>query len=98
MEKLLMCSAGYILALVGIVLAVTVGVMSILLPILVFRILSQMTAINNKLDAMITLLGEVTRGTSPSPSRRHGEDLLRSAPAWQKDPVPEDTGRSLRYK
>ncbi len=98
MEKFLMGSAGYILALVGIVLAVTVGVMSILLPILVFRILSQMAAINNKLDTMIILLGEVTRDASPSPSRRHGEDLLRSAPARQKEPVPEAAGRSLRYK
>lgn len=78
-----MGSAGYIFALVGIVLAVTVGVMSILLPILVFRILSKITAINKKMDTLITLLGE---------------DGRRDAPARQKDSAPEAAGRSLRYK
>jgi hypothetical protein len=98
MDKILMGSAGYVLALAGIVLAVTVGVMSILLPILVFRILSQMAAINRKMDVMITLLGEMTGAANPLPNRRQGEEGRRDVPVRQKDSAPEAAGRSLRYK
>ena len=40
MQKLLADGAGYILVLVGIVVSITVGVMSILLPFLVFKIMA----------------------------------------------------------
>ena len=61
LEKLLADSAGYLLVLVGLVTVVTVGVMSILLPFFVFRIMNEVAGLNRKLDRIITLLGEERR-------------------------------------
>ena len=58
MQKLLADGAGYILVLVGIVVSITVGVMSILLPFLVFKIMADVSAINKKLAKVISLLSE----------------------------------------
>ena len=58
MQKLLADGAGYILVLVGIVVSITVGVMSILLPFLVFKIMTDVSAINKKLAKVVTLLSE----------------------------------------
>ena len=58
LEKLLADSAGYLLVLVGLVTVVTVGVMSILLPFMVFKIMNEVAGLNRKMDRIITLLGE----------------------------------------
>ena len=58
LEKLLADSAGYLLVLAGLVTVVTVGVMSILLPFFVFRIMNEVASLNRKMDRIIALLGE----------------------------------------
>ena len=58
LEKLLADSAGYLLVLVGLVTVVTVGVMSILLPFMVFKIMNEVAGLNRKMDRIITRLGE----------------------------------------
>jgi hypothetical protein len=67
LEKLLADSAGYLLVLVGLVTVVTVGVMSILLPFLVFRIMNEVAGLNRKMDRIITLLGEQRQEAVPHP-------------------------------
>jgi hypothetical protein len=67
LEKLLADSAGYLLVLVGLVTVVTVGVMSILLPFLVFKIMNEVAGLNRKMDRIITLLGEQRQEAVPHP-------------------------------
>jgi len=98
MEKFLMGSAGYVFTLVGIVLAVTVGVMSILLPIIVFRMMSKVSAINTKMERIATLLGELTAATKALQHQRPAEEGRRGAYASPKSVAPEVEPRSLRYK
>ena len=98
MEKLLMGGAGYILAFVGLVVLVTVGVMSILLPILVFRTLSELSKINDKMSRIITSLNEVAKVTREPQSQRQSNEA-RLAPSVSRKSDPADIGeKSLRFK
>ncbi len=58
MEKFLLESSEFLMTFAGAVTVITVGVMSILLPILVFRISCKTSRVNRKLDKIISLLGE----------------------------------------
>ena len=58
LEKLLADSAGYLLVLAGLVTVVTVGVMSILLPFFVFRIMNEVAGLNRKMDRIIKRFSE----------------------------------------
>lgn|GEM_PF-4077273 len=98
MEKLLMGGAGYIFAIVGLVVLVTVGVMSILLPILVFRILSELAKINEKMNKIIASLNEAAKATREPQSQRQPEEA-RLALSVSKRSGPVDIGeKSLRFK
>ncbi len=98
MEKLLMGGAGYIFALVGLVVLVTVGVMSILLPILVFRILSELSKINDKMSRMTTVLGEMAKVSREPHSQRQSVEA-RVVPPVSRRGDPADIGeKSLRFK
>ncbi len=98
MEKLLMGGAGYIFSFVGLVVLVTVGVMSVLLPILVFRILSELSKINDKMSRVITSLSEVAKATR-EPQSQHQLDGTRLAPSVSRRSGPVDIGeKSLRFK
>lgn len=98
MEKLLMGGAGYIYAIVGLVVLVTVGVMSILLPILVFRILSELSKMNDKMSRIITSLSEAAKATREPQSQRQ-PDETRLASSVSKRSGPVDIGeKSLRFK
>jgi hypothetical protein len=61
MEQVLAGGLGLILLLVGIVATVTVGVMAILLPFFVFRILSHIIEMNRKMSKIVELLGNESR-------------------------------------
>jgi hypothetical protein len=61
MEQVLAGGLGLILLLVGIVATVTVGVMAILLPFFVFRILSHVAEMNRKMSKIVDLLGNESR-------------------------------------
>jgi competence protein ComGC len=98
MEKFLMGGAGYVFTLVGIVLAVTVGVMSILLPIIVFRIMSKVSSINDKMNRTTTLLGEMIAATKALHNQRSAEEIRNGAYAPPKSVAPEVETKSLRYK
>ena len=98
MEKLLVGGASYIFALVGLVVLVTVGVMSIVLPILVFRIRSDLSKINDKMSKIITSLGEVAKATRDEQVSRQPDDV-RLAPSAAKRSGPADIGeKTLRFK
>jgi len=98
MEKLLVGGASYIFALVGLVVLVTVGVMSILLPILVFRIHSDLSKMNDKMSKIITALGEVAKATRDAQVQRQPE-TSRLGPSAAKRSGPADIGeKSLRFR
>ena len=98
MEKLLMGGAGYIFAFVGLVVLVTVGVMSVLLPILVFRILSELSKINDKMSRIITSLNEVVKAAR-EPQSQLQPDETRLASSVSRRSGPTDIGeKSLRFK
>ncbi len=98
MEKLLMGGAGYVFALVGLVVLVIVGVMSVLLPILVFRILSELSKINDKMNRVITSLNEVAKATK-EPQSQHQLDETRLASSVSRRSGPTDIGeKPLRFK
>ena len=74
MEKLLSGDLGTLLLLAGAFILALVGVMSILLPILVFKILSEISDTNKKLSRILTLLSEGGReNRSPSQPQRQSE-------------------------
>ena len=98
MQKLLADGAGYILVLVGIVVSITVGVMSILLPFLVFKIMADVSAINKKLAKIIALLsesGSEERGAVHQP--RQGDNRLGPASS-AREPGSGAGERPLRYQ
>ena len=98
MQKLLADGAGYILVLVGIVVSITVGVMSILLPFLVFKIMADVSAINKKLAKVITLLsegGKVETGTGHQ--SRPSENRLGPVSS-AREPGSGSGERPLRYQ
>ena len=83
LEKLLADSAGYLLVLAGLVTVVTVGVMSILLPFFVFRIMNEVAGLNRKMDRIIALLGEQgqeRREAGPTAPRRATPAALGDKP------------------
>jgi hypothetical protein len=80
MEKFLMGGMGYIAAFAAVVVLITVGVMSILLPILVFRILSEMSRMNERMGKIITLLCEAAKRESKAPPSPRQSDDARLGP------------------
>jgi len=97
LEKLLADSAGYLLVLAGLVTVVTVGVMSILLPFFVFRIMNEVAGLNRKMDRIIALLGEQgqeRRETGPQ-ARTDG----RLGPTAPRQATPSALGdKPLRFQ
>lgn len=98
-QKLLADGAGYMLVLAGLVVTVTVGVMSILLPFLVFKIMLRVSAMNKKLARIIELLEEegkreavASRRQAPSPGVRLGPTTIR------EDAAAPIGDKPLRFK
>jgi len=99
MEKFLMGGMGYIAALAAIVVLIAVGVMSILLPILVFRILSEVSKMNERMGKIIILLGEAAKREAKAPPSPRQPDDARLGPYVSKKSEPPDIGgKSLRFK
>jgi hypothetical protein len=95
MEQVLAGGLGLILLLVGIVATVTVGVMAILLPFLVFRILSHVAQLNRKMNKVLDLLGT----TSPHESRQQFANEVQLGPIVSADTGPEDRDQKpLRFR
>lgn len=98
MEKLLAGGGQYITylaILAGVLITVTVGVMSLLLPILVFRILSEISEVNKKMTRIITLLNEEARSAQ---SQRQAEHI-RPGPLVSKKEGSLNLGeKSLRFQ
>lgn len=98
MEKFLSGGTGYLLTLIGLVLAVAVGVMSILLPIVVFRIMTKVAAINHKMDKMLTLLANSAAEANTALPQRPSAEESHFTAVVLKGPGRRDQGRSLRDK
>ena len=98
MEKLLMGGVAPVLVLAGLVAIVAVGIMSILLPILVFRILSKVSKMNENMNKIVISLHEVASATREPHNQRQPDDIRRgSLGARSNDPM--DIGqKSLRFK
>lgn len=95
MEQVLAGGLGFILLLVGIVATITVGVMAILLPFLVFRILSHVAHLNRKMDKVIDLLGT----SSLHGSRKPPAPDVQLGPIVSEDIKPEDREQKpLRFR
>lgn len=99
LQKLLADSAGYMLVLAGLVVTVTVGVMSILLPFLVFKIMLRVSAVNKKMARIIELLEEAGKREAtalprqaPAPDGRLGPTAIRG------DVAPALGDKPLRFK
>ena len=97
MQKLLADGAGYIFILVGIVVTVTVGVMSILLPFIVFKIMADVSAMNKKLNKVISLLSEGVTTREPHGQHAHQESRLgpTASPGYT---TPGSQEKPLRMK
>lgn len=86
LQQLLADSVGYVLVLAGVVVTITVGVMSILLPFLVFKIMRQVSAMNRSMARITELLEEAggreaisAAHSAPSAGVRLGPSATRSA-------------------
>lgn len=81
MEKVLTGEIGSLLLFAGVFMLAIIAIMSILLPILVFRILTEISDMNKKLNRILNLLSEGARKnrTSPQPSedRRAGSAVAK---------------------
>ena len=97
MQQLMADGAGYIFVLVGIVVTATVGVMSILLPFIVFKIMADVAAMNKKLTKVVTLLGEGVAARESHGQRAPHDSRLGPAasPGYTTTDVQE---KSLRMK
>ncbi|MBM9536472.1 hypothetical protein [Desulfobulbus alkaliphilus] len=96
MEQVLAGGLGLILLLVGIVATVTVGVTAILLPFLVFRILSHVAQLNRKMNKVLDLLSSASLGESRQQPAIEG----RSGPSVREDTGPEEEReqKPLRFR
>ena len=98
MEKLFTGGITPLLVLAGIVVIVTVGVMSILLPILVFRMLSELSKINHKMNTVITALNEMAKVTKEQARQPRPDDARLGSPPSERS-GPMDIGeKSIRFK
>lgn len=97
MQKLLADGAGYILVLVGIVVSITVGVMSILLPFLVFKIMADVSSMNKKLAKVITLLSESGKEEKGGGYQNRTEEH-RLGPVSSRDAGSGSGERPLRFQ
>ena len=91
MEQVLAGGLGLILLLVGIVATVTVGVMAILLPFFVFRILSHVAEINRKMSKILDLLGNESRQghrQQPAPEAQLGPTVSKNSGPAEGDEKP----------
>lgn len=98
MEKFFSGETGYLLTLVGLVLAVVLGVMSILLPLVVFRIMTRVAAINHKMDTIISLLAHRGAEVKSASPQRPSPDPGHFAAVLLKGPAVAHQGPSLRDK
>jgi hypothetical protein len=99
MEKLLSGDLGTLLLLAGAFILALVGVMSILLPILVFKILSEISDTNKKLSRILTLLSEGTRkNRSPSQPQRQSEEIYLGPTSAPKKGPTEIGEKPLRFQ
>ena len=96
-QKLLADGAGYIFILVGIVATITVGVMSILLPFIVFRIMSNVSDINKKLNKITALLGEEVRGGRETSALRHSPGAKLGPEPSTRGGLSGPSDKSLRF-
>ncbi len=98
-QKLLADGAGYMLVLAGLVVTVTVGVMSILLPFLVFKIMLRVSAMNKKMARIIELLEEAgKRQTMASPRQTPAQDGRLGPTAIRGDAAAPIGDKPLRFK
>lgn len=95
MEQVLTGGLGLILALVGIVATVTVGVMAILLPFFVFRILSHVAQLNRKMNKVLDLLDT----TSPIGPRQQAATDFSLGPIVNENYRPDEQDqKNLRFR
>ena len=98
-QKLLADGAGYMLVLAGLVVTVTVGVMSILLPFLVFKIMLRVSAMNKKLARIIELLEEEGKREAVASRRQAPEPGVRLGPTTIREDAAAPIGdKPLRFK
>ena len=98
-KQLLADSAGYMLVLAGLVVTVTVGVMSILLPFLVFKIMLRVSAMNKKMARLIELLEEAGKREAMASSRQAQALDNRLGPTVnRRDASPALGDKPLRFK
>jgi hypothetical protein len=99
MEKLLSGDLGTLLLFAGAFILALVGVMSILLPILVFKILSEISDTNKKLSRILTLLSEGTReNRSPSQPQRQPEEIYLGPTSAPQKGSAEIGEKPLRFQ
>jgi hypothetical protein len=98
-QKLLADGAGYMLVLAGLVVTVTVGVMSILLPFLVFKIMLRVSAMNRKMARIIELLEEAGKRETMATPRQTSAPGVRLGPtAFSEDAAVPVGDKPLRFK
>jgi hypothetical protein len=98
LQKLLADSAGYLLVLVGLVTTVTVGVMSILLPFIVFKIMRQVGAMNRKLVRVVELLEEAGKREAAASPRQVSAPGIRLGPTAPGRGNADLGDKPLRFK
>jgi len=99
MEKLLSGDLGTLLLFAGAFILALVGVMSILLPILVFKILSEISDTNKKLNRILTLMSAGAReNRSPSQPQRQSEEIRLGPTSVPKKNPAEIGEKPLRFQ
>ena len=99
MEKLLSGDLGTLLLFAGAFILALVGVMSILLPILVFKILSEISDTNKKLSRILTLMSERAReNRSPAQPQRQSEEIHLGPTSAPKKSPAEIGEKPLRFQ
>ena len=97
LQKLLADSAGYLLVLVGLVTTITVGVMAILLPFLVFKIMRQVLAMNRKMARIVELLEQAGKQETVTPQRQTSPGI-RLGPTTAGKSGNDLIDKPLRFK
>ncbi len=98
LQKLLADSAGYLLVLVGLAITVTVGVMSILLPLLVFKIMRQVGGMNRKMARVVELLEAAGKKEVEAPQRQASASGIRLGPTSTGRGDADVGDKPLRFK
>lgn len=98
MEKVLTDEIGSLLLFAGVFMLAIIAIMSILLPILIFKILAEISDMNKKLNRILNLLSEGARENRTPPQPWPSEERRAGSSVAKKSGLTDIGKKPLRFQ